>query len=413
MKIAKNIEAEILQVMDDYWRSYLNGDLETWAAYLPNNYHNIGTTKEEIWNSKQDLLDFTNRVSDQMVGIVELRDKTTDIIPMGPYFMVHEVGDIYVKAEEGMVYYTQIRLSSLLDKKNEGWKILHQHGSYPDSKAVKGEAFGFDELKLENKKLRDAIKSRTIELERKNRDLKVEAALERVRAEALVMKHTSELQDVVNKVSQQLQLLAVDVNGGVFIVINEELDRDFYMWGSEGVTSYVQKSCIPFLDHPTFINLRNAIKNRSGFMVEEFTGEERTVFFTHLFKYQPFNMAPLERQRHLLNLDGNYTRSVTISEHTSIFMINNIGKKFSDADNDILKRFGKVFEQTYARFLELQKAEEQARKIGIINEENERLLHSILPQPIAEQIRTGRQNIVKRFESVSILFADIVGFTIL
>ena len=40
-------------------------------------------------------------------------------------------------------------------------------------------------------------------------------------------------------------------------------------------------------------------------------------------------------------------------------------------------------------------------------------MHSILPAPIAEQIRQGQQTVVKRFEQVSILFADIVGFTVL
>ncbi|MCB9331238.1 MAG: adenylate/guanylate cyclase domain-containing protein [Lewinellaceae bacterium] len=76
-------------------------------------------------------------------------------------------------------------------------------------------------------------------------------------------------------------------------------------------------------------------------------------------------------------------------------------------------RFANVFDITYNRFLDLQKAEEQASNIKLVNQENERLLHSILPQPIAEEIRSGRHNVVKRFEEVSILFADIVGFTVL
>ena len=80
---------------------------------------------------------------------------------------------------------------------------------------------------------------------------------------------------------------------------------------------------------------------------------------------------------------------------------------------NILQRFTAVFEQTYTRFLDLQKAEEQAQAIEKIFNENQRLLHSILPKPIAEQIRQGQQTVVKRFEEVSILFADIVGFTIL
>ena len=62
---------------------------------------------------------------------------------------------------------------------------------------------------------------------------------------------------------------------------------------------------------------------------------------------------------------GGYIRSVVVSKHTSVFIINHHGRKFTDAENDILKRFAKVFEQTYTRFLDLQKAEAQAREAQI------------------------------------------------
>src|SRR6185436_6231129 len=46
-------------------------------------------------------------------------------------------------------------------------------------------------------------------------------------------------------------------------------------------------------------------------------------------------------------------------------IINHLGEKFSATDNDILQRFGKVFEQTCTRFLDLQKAEAQTREAKI------------------------------------------------
>ncbi len=42
---------------------------------------------------------------------------------------------------------------------------------------------------------------------------------------------------------------------------------------------------------------------------------------------------------------------------------------------------------------------------------SERLLLNVLPGPIADRLKTGESLIVDRFESVSVLFADIVGFT--
>jgi hypothetical protein len=68
MKNTKKLEKEIRAVMDDYWGSYLKGDLQTWASYLPDDYRNIGTTKAEIWNSKNEIAEFTERGLDQSGG---------------------------------------------------------------------------------------------------------------------------------------------------------------------------------------------------------------------------------------------------------------------------------------------------------------------------------------------------------
>jgi class 3 adenylate cyclase len=46
-----------------------------------------------------------------------------------------------------------------------------------------------------------------------------------------------------------------------------------------------------------------------------------------------------------------------------------------------------------------------------LHRENERLLLNILPAPIAEQLKKGTGIIAERFDDVSVLFADLVGFT--
>ena len=45
------------------------------------------------------------------------------------------------------------------------------------------------------------------------------------------------------------------------------------------------------------------------------------------------------------------------------------------------------------------------------NRENERLLLNILPGPIAERLKGGETRIADNFAEVTVLFADIVGFT--
>lgn len=49
--------------------------------------------------------------------------------------------------------------------------------------------------------------------------------------------------------------------------------------------------------------------------------------------------------------------------------------------------------------------------MDLLRRENERLLLNILPAPIADRLRTGEERIADSFEDVTVLFADIVGFT--
>jgi class 3 adenylate cyclase len=57
--------------------------------------------------------------------------------------------------------------------------------------------------------------------------------------------------------------------------------------------------------------------------------------------------------------------------------------------------------------------ERQSAEIQEKNRENESLLLNILPGPIAERLKEGEQRIVDSFPCVTVLFADIVGFTVL
>ena len=52
-----------------------------------------------------------------------------------------------------------------------------------------------------------------------------------------------------------------------------------------------------------------------------------------------------------------------------------------------------------------------ARQVERLNAENERLLLSILPASIAERLRAGETTIADRFDDMTVLFADVVGFT--
>ncbi len=351
MKMTEKIDAEIRQVMEEYWSSYLNGDLPTWASYLPDDYKNIGTTKVEIWNSKQEIVDFTKTVLDQTVGMAETRNKKTQIIPYDPYFMVHELGDLYVKAEEGWVFYAQFRLSSLLEKTAGGWKIRHQHGSYPDAKADEGEAFAFSELKIENKKLRDAIQARTIELERKNRELEIESALERVRAKTMAMHRSDELGATSLLLFDELKALG-EISEQISIGIFDEENQVLNLYATLQGEQWKEATKVDLNEPHAMQKIHAGWQQQKKSLLIDLSGEELKAYNSFRSKYSNLKFPEERWVIHCAFFSKGVLTFSTTTPHDEQTM-------------QLLERFAQVFDGTYTRFLDLQKAEAQAKEAQI------------------------------------------------
>jgi signal transduction histidine kinase len=194
------------------------------------------------------------------------------------------------------------------------------------------------------------------------REAQIEAALERVRSRTMAMHQTSELQEVIHRVHQELLNLQLSIDGGSFVVINKDIENELKCWGSGGTADTSEEVVVPDFNMPFCTNLIKGIKIGPGFFTEEFSQREKKKYFTKLFDHVPWSNLSGEQKQETLASPGGYTRSVAVSKYTSIFIINHQGRKFTEAENDILRRFAKVFEQTYTRFLDLQKAEKQARE---------------------------------------------------
>ncbi|MCB9211276.1 MAG: nuclear transport factor 2 family protein [Ignavibacteriales bacterium] len=357
MKITKKMEAEIKYAMNDYWESYLSGNLDHWASYLVNDYKNIGTTEAEIWNSKKEIYDYSISVLDQMVGFTELRNKKTEIIPYDPYIMVHEYLDIYIKVEEKWIFYSKLRLSSLIQKIDNTWKILHQHGSYPDSKVMDGEFFAFDTLKSENLKLQKAVKDRTEELEKTNRTLEIETSLERVRAIALSMKEPADMLEVCKVISNQLQLLGIkdirNVQTAIFNRSNKTyINYEYYkLHDKELITE------IDYTIHPKQMEWANEmLKSSDTFFATSFSRNELTEWVENQRKSSQFVDSYLQKAE---SLNYYYYSIGPVAIGMSTYTPLNV------EDLRIFKKFKNVFELSYKRFIDIEKAEAQAREAQI------------------------------------------------
>jgi len=356
MKITKKIEAEITQFTQTYWDTYLSGDLKTWATFLSDDYRNIGTTKEELWNSKQEILDYTYAVLDQMVGMAEIRDRKVDVTPYQGYFMVHELANLYVKSEEGWTFYAPIRLSTLIEKNKDSWLVLHQHGSYPDARTNEGEAFALDTLKAENKKLQAAVEERTLKLEKKNRELEIESALERVRAVAMSMQRPEDLAGINEVIFTELKNLRFQDLRSSEIVLSNDAEKSVqsYYYSDYGITGMVE---VDYITNPVLKKWSKHLKKaKDGFAVVEIKNKE---------------IEAWRRNRE----DSGFLPDPKLNKASSVFYYSystGLGalsiSSFKSIPNEqlqTLERFKNVFGLAYRRYTDVAKAEAQAREAQI------------------------------------------------
>jgi len=82
--------------------------------------------------------------------------------------------------------------------------------------------------------------------------------------------------------------------------------------------------------------------------------------------------------------------------------------KREDELGDVMQAFCQMFDRVYREILHRKETEDCLRRE---QEKSERLLLNILPAPIADRLKQGHQNIADGFAEVTILFADLVGFT--
>ena len=134
MKLNKKLEAEILKAYNDVWDAYLKGDMRTFASMLDENCYIIGSAAGELFNNKKSAVKYYKSTADQITGKAEFRNRKINVMPADKGFMVNEESDFYLLIDDQWTYYGPARISSLFHKKNNKWKVIHQHGSFPDSK---------------------------------------------------------------------------------------------------------------------------------------------------------------------------------------------------------------------------------------------------------------------------------------
>lgn len=356
--INKIREPDAVRIYRKYWESYSKGDIEKFASTLDENFEMIGTSESEQCHGKAAGIEFLKGQIAEIVGKVDMRNRQIHTICLDPLVLINEACDLYVLAEselsadkEDWNFYSKIRISTLLRESFSGWKVVHQHGSVPDMRVAEGETLGIRKISKENLELRDAVKRRTAELEHKNRELAVEAALEKVRAVAVGMKKSEDILEVCRKIADQLQDFGIrNIRNVQTVIIDQKIGRYLcYQY----FPAYDQCTVEDTDYHKSPVEhemVRQMLASHDGHFIGNLIGEELESFRSHRKEVNQFSDPLLDKA-----LEVGFC-FLSIGEGglgLSLY------QRLKPEVLTLFKRFYQVFSLAFQRFQDIQKAELQ------------------------------------------------------
>ena len=256
----------------------------------------------------------------------------------------------------------KFRLSFIFEYRDRKWIMVHSHTSTPDSQRSDDEVWPVEELKKRTEVLEKSLDEKIAELEVKNRELEIEAALEKVRSRSLAMHNSDELQDVINCVFDRLNELSI-VTDTASILITHDNSKDYDSWIQNSDRSYSSKVLIPNAANTISLDTQAARESVKDFS-KIYNKKEKDDFFDNLFKNSDLKNLPDHRKKLIAEAEY-YSVCCVNAKNAGIFFARYNDKQFSEKERETLKRFVRVFEQSYIRFIDLQKAEAQAREAQI------------------------------------------------
>ncbi|TFV93636.1 hypothetical protein E4S40_15445 [Algoriphagus kandeliae] len=357
MTKAKIKYKEAQKVYERFWDSYLQFDEDAFAATLDDHFEMIGTSETEICHSKAEGIAFLKAQKDELGGKAEMRNRQINPIWIDPHVLINETCDIYVNTDEKWNFYASIRISTILRETPAGWKVAQQHGSFPDMRVDEGQTLAIKKISKENQELREAVKRRTVELETKNRELEIEASLERVRTVAMGMKKPEDMLDVCRILADQLQGFGIEnIRNVQTAIINEEKGHYLcYQYFPPYQETTVELT--EYLKSPVeYEMVQQMLASKDGHFIGSIQEEKLKEFAAHRKEENHFSDPILDQTSEL-----SYCFLSIGEGGLGLSLYNELKQEVLD----LFKRFHQVFSLAYRRFLDIQQAEAQAREAQI------------------------------------------------
>ena len=365
MNLTKKLEAEILETYHTYWNAYINGNMGLMASCMHEDCQVIGSGQGEVFKNKKETIDYYTATASQVAGKSEIRNRKITVQPAGKQVLITEESDFFVLMAGTWTYYAAGRISTLFAPKDDQWLIIQQHGSLPDARTGGGEQINTDKVKEENIRLKDAVKRRTIELENKNRALEIEGALQRIRAEAVAMKESSDLLDIVVTMRSEFTKLGHEAHYFWHMMWLEEIYEKAMTSGDGTRIGMVMK--LPRRIHGEIKELADWEKSDEPTVIFTMDADAALDYVHKMGAWGDFqnidpNMPSDDDIRHIGGL--TYVMSRTTHGEIGYSLPGEVENPPGEAIQ-ILERFAEAFDLAHLRFLDLQKTEKQTREVQI------------------------------------------------
>ncbi|HZW66151.1 MAG TPA: ATP-binding protein [Hanamia sp.] len=183
------------------------------------------------------------------------------------------------------------------------------------------------------------------------------------------MHKSDELKDVVAILFEKLKEIGLEFDGGAAIhIFKEGTQNAEILVAAPGLATTIVNN-LPydeeeFINNPIINDIWSAKETGCDIFNKYYSFEEKNKYFNYVFKYNDNTIIPDREREFILNAES-YTATFIAEKNCLLGATSWTKQQFSKQDFEIVKRFAKVFEQAYVRFLDLQKAEAQAREAQI------------------------------------------------
>jgi signal transduction histidine kinase len=238
-------------------------------------------------------------------------------------------------------------------------------------------------------------------VEAQAREAQIEAALERVRSRSMAMQKSEELREVIQVIFEQLLQLNFRISNAGFLMDYKEND-DGNIWMMDASTEFPSRQHLPWFDHPFNDDYLQQKNHGPELFSKVYPFEQKNSWWKCILKHLP---AISEEKKARLLSSPALALSRVLLKHVGLYLLNFNGDPYSDSDNETLIRFGKVFQQSYTRFLDLEKSEAQAREAQI-EAALEKVRSSSLAMQSSDELHKVVTVVLERLQDVGITMTN-------